>query len=361
MLDVTASLPRSPEELTAEWLTGALRTRCPGIVVEELDITGIVWGAATKVLLEASYSGVADTPPRRLCVKAGLDRRLDRVADDAIHTHEARFYGELCRLFDTSAPRSYYAAVDVSGRHGLIILEDLAAQGVRFVDAGEALTVDQVASGLGKQAAWHAATWGAKAGDLPGVAVGSITRQAAKMFFREDYWNDYFASDDAPRYPPRLQDPALLYRAFKSMWVADDAMTHCFQHGDAHAGNTFVRPGDDLGFVDWQTFCLGPWSDDVAYFVSGALSVADRRDREQDLLRHYLAELASAGGPRIDFDDAWPEYVRHLVHGLIWTMTPTVMQPVERTRAISERYVTAVEDHDAVFGRGEPLHRPGVR
>ncbi|MGH3492947.1 MAG: phosphotransferase [Sciscionella sp.] len=360
MLDVCAALPRLPEEITAEWLTGAFRTRYPGITVEELGITGIVWGSATKVLLEATYSGgQGERPPSRLCLKAGLDRRLDKVADDAIHTLEARFYGELRDLFETSAPRSYYAATDETGKQGLIVLEDLAAQDVRFVDPGDALAVDQVASGLRKQAVWHAATWGKSAGDLPGVSVGSIMRQAAKMFFREDYWDSYFARADVPRYPEKLQDPAVLYRAFKAMWTEDDVSTHCFQHGDAHAGNTFIRPGDDVGFVDWQCFCFGPWSYDVAYFISGALTVADRRAHEEALLRYYLEELAAAGGPRLDFDGAWPDYVRHLVQGLTWTMTPAVMQPVERTRVMSERHVAAVEDHDAVFGRNKLGVRSG--
>ncbi|OOL33063.1 hypothetical protein GQ85_03555 [Rhodococcus rhodochrous] len=78
------------------------------------------------------------------------------------------------------------------------------------------------------------------------------------------------------------------------------------------------------------------------------MTVEDRRNNETDLLREYLDQLDAAGGPRIDFDDAWNDYVRHLIHGLIWTMTPEVMQPFERSRAMSDRYVTAVLDHGAI-------------
>lgn len=354
MLHVSASLPNTPDDVTPAWLTAALRTERPRVCVDSLEITSIVWGAATKVLLEATYSGAdAEGLPRRLCVKAGLDERLAKVSNDAIHLLEARFYGDLRHRFATSAPRSYYAGVDAEGGSGLVVLEDLGAVGARFVNAGEALTVDQVAQGLRRQAGWHAATWGSTPADLPGVRVGSMTRRAAKLFYGERYWTEHFARGDAPRYPAGLDDPALLYRAFQELWRADDAAVHCLQHGDAHVGNTYLRADGTLGFIDWQTYCLGPWAYDVAYFISGALTVADRRAYETDLLQVYLDHLELAGGPRIGIDTAWPAYVAHLVHGLIWTMTPPVMQPIERTQAMSERHVAAVIDHDAIFGRNE--------
>ncbi|MFC9551342.1 phosphotransferase [Rhodococcus sp. NPDC056960] len=349
MLDTSDFQPSAPDEITAAWLTGVLRLQNPTLTVEHLEVTKIIWGTATKVLLEATYSGQPDVPlSRNLCVKGGLDRRLDNVSDDAIHTMEARFYGELRHLFESSAPECYYAGVDRTGGKGLIVLEDIAAAGSTFVEPGDVLTVDQVASGLSHQAKWHAATWGKTAADLPGVGVGSITRKAAKLFYREKYWNSHFAQEGAPQYPAELQNPDLLYRAFKKVWESDDVAVHSLQHGDAHLGNTFLRPDGDLGFIDWQCYCFGPWSYDVALFLSGALSVEDRRSSERDLLRGYLDQLAAAGGPRITFDEAWADYVRHLVHGLMWTMTPKVMQPFERSRIMSDRYVTAVMDHGAV-------------
>ena len=351
MLDVSASLPSSPEGITAEWLGRVLGTRFPAVTVEKLRISRILWGTATKVLLDVTYAGRPGGPvPTNLCLKAGLDDRLQKVSSDAIHAMEARFYGQLRDRLDTPAPRSYYASVDEAGRTGLVILEDLTAAGCRFVEPGDVLTPDQVACGLGHQARWHAATWGTTPADLPGVKVGSMTRKAAKLFFREDYWDAHFAQEDVPRYPQHLQDPHTLYQAFQALWAYDDGVVHCFQHGDAHLGNAFVRPGGDLGFVDWQCYCLGPWSYDVAYFISGALTISDRRAHEAGLLRYYLDQLALAGGPRISFDDAWRDYVRHLVHGLIWTMTPKVMQPAERSRVMSDRHVAAVEDHGVITG-----------
>jgi hypothetical protein len=97
---------------------------------------------------------------------------------------------------------------------------------------------------------------------------------------------------------------------------------------------------------------LGPWAYDVAYFIGGALSVQDRRGHEQSLLSGYLAALQAADGPVVSMDDAWPDYVRHTLHGFLWAATPAVMQPLERVVAMAERYAAAIEDHDtlAVLG-----------
>ncbi|WP_139342216.1 MULTISPECIES: DUF1679 domain-containing protein [Protofrankia] len=48
-------------------------------------------------------------------------------------------------------------------------------------------------------------------------------------------------------------------------------------------GNTYVVPGEGRRFLDWQTVCPAPWSEDVNYFLTGALTVEDRRKHEVEL------------------------------------------------------------------------------
>src|SRR5271157_2358764 len=70
-------LPHSVDELTAAWLTYALRERFPAVTVEAVEIVQVIRGTATKVRLRAHYAGGAVTggPPETLCVKGGLDDR----------------------------------------------------------------------------------------------------------------------------------------------------------------------------------------------------------------------------------------------------------------------------------------------
>ena len=77
----------------------------------------------------------------------------------------------------------------------------------------------------------------------------------------------------------------------------EDAAAPALSHGDPHIGNTYLDAGRPA-FLDWQGVCIAPPMDDVAYFIGGALSVADRRTHERDLLKLYLSAAAAAGGPR---------------------------------------------------------------
>lgn len=99
---------------------------------------------------------------------------------------------------------------------------------------------------------------------------------------------------------------------------------------------------------DWQGVCIAPPMDDVAYFIGGSLSVADRRTHERDLLKLYLDAAAAAGGPPVDADAAWLDYRRHHLHGFLWSLTGPRMQPRERVFAMSERHVAAIEDHETL-------------
>jgi hypothetical protein len=90
----------------------------------------------------------------------------------------------------------------------------------------------------------------------------------------------------------------------------------------------------------------------VANFLAGALAVEDRRNNERDLLGHYLDHLAGNGGPRLERDDAWLAYRRHVMHGFLWVLTPEEMQPAENTAAMAARYSTAAEDLDVLSAIG---------
>ncbi|HEX6389558.1 MAG TPA: aminoglycoside phosphotransferase family protein [Solirubrobacteraceae bacterium] len=315
----------TPEDLNAAWLSRAL-----GQDVSEVTVTEIVWGTATKVRLSAD--GLA------LCAKGGFDERLAGWGLEPAYELEARFFAELAPALGEGLPRCWFAG------GGVVVLEDLVARGCTFGDPTQPWPADRVAAALELLARWHA-TARAPAWLPLGAAAA---RGAAVQFLGAEHWDAHFAQDGAPSLPASLQDPAPILRAFERLWALDDDGPHCVVHGDAHIGNTYLDAYGTPGFLDWQTVCRGPWSYDVAYFVGGALSVADRRAHERALLDGYLEALRAHGGPRIDADDAWRDYVRHTLHGFLWAATPPVMQTPERVRAMAERYVAAIEDHETL-------------
>jgi hypothetical protein len=344
-LEATA-LPMVPEELTADWLSAAL-----GREVTAVETSEIVWGTATKVRLNVSYADEPDAwgPPAALCAKGGFDERLRGYDLAPAYLLEASFFGDLAPELDARLPRCWYAGLDPEHGQGIVVLDDLVATGCSFGEPTEAWSPDRVSAGLEVQARWHAQTWGSSPGNRDWLTVGSSSvRAAAAVLLGSQHWEQHFAQEGAPALPASLRDSAAIKRAFEGLWSADDAGANCLAHGDAHIGNTYVDADGNPGFLDWQAVCLGPWSYDVAYFIGGALSVADRRAHERDLVNGYLDALASSGGPRIDAEAAWLEYRRHALHGFLWAVTPAVMQPLERVVAMAERHVAAIEDLDSL-------------
>lgn len=346
MRETTDRLPRAVDDISAEWLSHALSLGAgETITVSSVTQGHIVWGNATKVCLRAEHDR-PDIVPLDLCVKGGFDERLSRDGSPAQLVVEVDFYGDLRQHLPSSAlPASYYAGAAPDGSQGVIILEDLRARGVRFVDAGETLSVDAVASGLEAQARWHGATWGQGPGDLPHVRVGGLDRQAARYFLSEKYWTRHFAEEGSPVLPDSMSRERLM-AANQALWAHDDVGTLSLQHGDAHAGNTYVEPLGRLVFLDWAAYFLGHWAHDVAYFIVGALDIETRRAMEEELVSTYLDALAGHGGPRMSLGAAWTDYARHHIRGLTWAVAPALMQPFERSRVMTQRHVAAAEDHD---------------
>jgi aminoglycoside phosphotransferase (APT) family kinase protein len=110
--------------------------------------------------------------------------------------------------------------------------------------------------------------------------------------------------------------------AERALFRLQASSVHALSHGDAHIGNTYLDADRQPGFYDWQTFCLAPPLDDVSYFIAGAMTVADRRTHEQDLLRHYLSALAALGAPTPSWDEAWLTYRTYQAHGFFWAVLP---------------------------------------
>jgi hypothetical protein len=313
--------------------------------VAEVVVADIIWGSATKVFVELTFDGNPQGVPHRLCVKGGFDERSRAFGLGPAYEMEGNFYRDLAPRMNVELPRAFYAAAEPE--QGIVILEDLRSRDAEFGVPTSLWGVDGVAEALEVQAGWHGALWGTTREELTWLPIGAAAARAAfEIMLAPEQFHPLIARDEVPELSAGLRDDDRIRRAFRALWAIDDVAEHTINHGDAHFGQLYRVPGGGIAFLDWQTPCLAPWSHDVAYFLGSALSVADRRARERDLLEHYLDALAAAGGPRLDRDDAWDDYRRHTLHGFAWMCVPTVMQPSEIVRVMTERYAAALEDHD---------------
>jgi len=341
------SLPTRLAEVDEAWLTEALSQRSPGTKVSSVEVDGAIWGTATKAFLRVVYADRPEGGPgERLCLKGGFNDDMRAVAGLGYRI-EALFYRDIAPAFGTSVPRCWYAAEDATANQGLVIIDDLREVGATFGSPAAHFGVDQVAGALETLAGWHGRSWNRQGvASLDWLSVGSqLFRPVVDSFLSAPHWEEYMTRPQTAAFDDGLRDRDRVARAVHRLWDLDDADVLSVSHGDPHVGNTYVLADGDMRFLDWQTVCLAPWVDDVAYFLVGALDVEDRRAHEVGLLRSYLQALATTGAPAPSFDDAWAAYRRHHLHGLMFALCPPEMQPAEVCALMGGRYAAAAIDH----------------
>ncbi len=345
----TERLPLDFAQVDAAWLTRTLQNQYPGVVVEAMEVVEFIPGHTTKarVSLKLNQAGIDAGLPAAACLKANWS---GNAMSSGVCVNEARFYGKLRSRLPLPAPICYFADWDddATSQQGFILLEDMILRGGSFDTSARAITLDQMYKALEGMATLHGSTW----------AHPELDRQdwievaMAKTTNTDDYWSmmeEYFARHNA--IPERVamfpqwmaEDPTRLRSAWRQLCAYDQASPapRCLVHGDAHLGNSYSLPDGGRLWFDWQIVRKGrPWRD-YSYFLIGSISIEDRRKAERDLLRHYLGCLAKYD-IAIDFDEAWSEYRRWVIWGLVgWQSN---INPKEETMPPLERFCVAAKD-----------------
>jgi len=334
-------------DVTPEWLTRALARKFPGTEVTSLFLGTVIHGTSTKVRLLLTYNdaGQAHRLPPTMWLKGGFEPHSPLRA--RIYAGEAAFYRDVSELLDIGCAKTYFAEVDDEGARSLILMEDLLARGATFGRATRPVTPDQAARILSVLAKMHARFWRDDAIDaypwlMNGGALGA-SNIIAKHFGQEN-WDRCLGLPRAVHIPEALRDRTRMGALVDRMMREDREKAFCFVHGDTHIGNTFWEPDGACGYVDWATPMKGHWAHDVSDFISGGLTIEDRRRSDRDLIRHYIGELASHGVEAPSFDDAWFEYRRHIIYNFGAAICAPELQPEDVCTVSAERVCAAILD-----------------
>lgn len=353
-------VPRSHREITPEWLTAVLCKGVPGAKVNAVASTGGSLGTSSRqgLLLQLNDQARQAGIPERVFTKAttSFAQRLILGVSNVIWG-EVAFYNHLRKPLDIEAPFGYYACADATSLRSMMLMEDIVAtKGAKFISTETYIAKPQIESLLTDMAKFHAYYWnnptlnqhigleppirrldlltkvGVKSRAVAGAVRAAAVIPAPLQKRQEELWQG-------------------LRRSFELNLQLPQTMLH----GDSHVGQTYVTNTGRMGLADWQTTQKGGWAFDVAYLINSALTVEDRRLWEQDLIRHYLDQLRSAGGPALSFDDAWLSYRQHgFWPYFAWVFTigagkmQPAMQPDHVSMAIIERTANALNDHNAL-------------
>jgi hypothetical protein len=339
------------ELLSPEWLSLALGAQFPGIKVTAVTRGPVVSRVSMNLRFRIECAGgVPDGLSSDLCVKCYFNdngwpgRRTGII--------EASFYRDLAPRTGVRTLRSRYADVHPQTGHGIIITEDVIAQGGTFLDPRSPYTPDQAADSLRQLALLHAATW---CDPVAVTAPWLAPRAEARAVHRgaAEIRANFDSADLGPGVPAEVRDAERLHAAFRELAdLTRDPRTWTIVHGDAHIGNLYLDGAARPSLLDWQLVQRGPWYLDVGYHIASALTVEDRRAHEEDLLRHYFDELSAASAAR-GTPVALPAqaearlgYRLGILYGFYhWGITMLVDRPI--TGALLHRLGTAAADHDA--------------
>lgn len=310
-LESNEPLPLVVEAITSAWLSKVL-----GIPISSVRLREVIHGSGSKVLVELTYSksfaSLRALPPVCLCVKGGFNPQLLEMlpALFAVYRLEAQFYHYIApKIPGLRLIPAYWCGVDKpSGKgQGIVILEDVTARQFTFGDPLHTWPVERVRAALCQLARLHAATWGAKQAEFPWVPRDFGLRDVIAGMMSPENWASRFG-DPAVR-PPIAEvfwrNRERVVRCLQTLWASDSNQMVCMVHGDTQVGNTFIDAKGQPGFLDWQCIHVNSAAHDVTYFMTGALTIEDRRQYERELFGFYLEELFRAGGPSFALEDVW--------------------------------------------------------
>jgi hypothetical protein len=334
-------IPGTWDDLSAGWMTAVLATRFPGAEVGSATLLWASDGTNRRARFGLTYK--SGTGPGTVFVKA-------EGAHRAVHARNGNLFNEP-RIYASGAPLHadhpdpYGVVIDEPALDWMVVMEDVTLRGGDPRDSTRPLTVDQVDSGLHGLARLHRAYRGFTAATHPHLAWVQTWAPTEGFHMALRTRGPLGAERAGDRLPAALA--SLSADEIVDFWVRYVALLGhdpTLLHADAHIGNTYALPGDDVGFLDWQVVRRGHWSQDAGYFLQGALTEADRRAAERDLIASYLAEL----GPGDD-DDAWLWYRASPAYGLaIWlsTLGTDGYQAHDVSRELVARYGSAFVEMD---------------
>jgi hypothetical protein len=299
------SFPTTSSELTAPWLTSALRASS---AVDSSAVTGFTWclvaeqGAAGIVgRVSLDYDRPEPGAPASVVIKFATPHSPIRTLMHrfGLYRAEVEFYRQLSADAGIPTPRCHYADIDTQSGYFVLVMEDM-----KDSRPGDPLrpTVPDVEVAVDHIAGFHARWWKhprlrdldwlvypegpafeARAAGLKLVfsgAVGAVRQRLGSEF------------------PEVLSEACDRILAGWPAFIASRVpAAPTLVHRDFHAQQLFFpsERGGRFAVYDWQTVSIGCGGDDVSRIIAMGLRSTDRAAHEHRLIDRYYAGLLQHG------------------------------------------------------------------
>jgi thiamine kinase-like enzyme len=332
-------IPEMPEELTSDWLSGALGWPISAV---EQQVLGKGQGFLGDIVRLNLTSDDPDTPAS---VIAKLPKKANRATGEmlGVYEREIMFFQDLAKQVPARTPQILYSYFDRDAG------SEKQKQILKFLDGMPRFMIPLIATMGARVAAGKNRKYLLIMEDLGSMEmgdqlVGASIEQCAQVLehiasTHRSFWNSSKLEEQFWLLPMDIDTRMRHGMLKKSLPSFREIATQNLQpHLDwleAHGAvlmKTFTRDApktlvhcdlrldnvcfdhDGCVYLDWQLTRSGPAAYDIAYFLGGALAPETTSSQERELVRDYHRELDVTDYP---FDDLWRDYQR----GLMLTLT----------------------------------------
>ena len=339
--------PASVDDISTAWFDAAIGDRYGKVTSSR--VLEVMHGTATKIYVAVTLrTADGSASERRVWVKTGLEAHSQVDSQEAVYAGEVYYYSHVAGRFTTRSPDCLYAKFEPNTGRSVIVLDDLTPLGVVFSDPLDNMAPESVAKALAMMARYQGESWmNPFVRDDKYLRSGGALKigDLASWLFSDQNWAEQSARPRFKTVLKPLLDQARWRRAYialtENWWWSGP---YCLSHGDCHVGQSYRLPDGDVRLLDWQCCMAASWGHDFANFMVSALSPADRRECEGDLLKAHLELMREYGGHPPDVDTAWKVYSACVLYGAGSALCKVEMQSEEYCTLISHRHMSAAED-----------------
>ena len=265
------SFPTHPDQLTTEWLAGALDRPINGYSVESLGEGAGLLAWVMRLRLECADSG-----PASVIAKFPSPSTENRAVASSfdMYQREVGFYRDIEPHVSIRTPRCLHAEIEPESADFVLLMEDLGQ--LRIGDQVAGCTLPEARAVLRALAGLHASSW--RAEHFPALISQNNEKQIQGMIAGFEGGWPVVSSRFGDVIPERARGigefmPSAVARLLATMCVAPVSLSHA----DVRLDNIFFDdaalsasgdPDGGVALVDWQSVCTSAPEQDVAYFLT---------------------------------------------------------------------------------------------
>ena len=354
-------IPKTVDELSAAWLTRALREsgalREARVTHVERELLGEGEGFMGQVIrLRLELDRPEEDAPQTLIAKLPTNVPENRSIGELLGAYEREilFYDALAPALPLRTPRVYYSAMEAGStserdaqgaemldrwpmwairlmmtlvtwmasrrtRSYVLLIEDVAPG--RVGDQIKGCTTDEARQILRDIAKVHAQYWdSAELAESYWLRRQVLNPRTMHSVFLKNLptFRERFRESAPASFEPSIRWLEDASRSVGMMRAFGASAPETLLHGDMRLDNLgfpqedATRPGS-IVFFDWQLTGRGPSTYDVAYFLSGALTPEVPQESVLELVVDYHDALVSNGISDFPFEDCLLNYQRGLL------------------------------------------------